>query len=58
MDLRKALSEYAALVEALRRDYTELDLSIEALRADHPELFFLDNQELNKIITHANRGRK
>lgn len=53
----EALKEYAAIVAGTRDEYTQEELTVSAIRRDHPELNFMDDDEIQEIIDHANKGR-
>lgn len=53
-----ALKEYAAIVKATREEYAEDELTVSILRKEHPELDFMDDDELEEIISFANKGRE
>jgi hypothetical protein len=40
-----------------RDEYTEEELTLAAIRNDHPELNFMDDDEIEDIISFANRLR-
>lgn len=58
MNIGAALKEYAAIVKATREEYTEDELTVSILREEHPELDFMDDDELEEIISFANKGRE
>ena len=58
MNIGAALKEYAAIVKATREEYAEDELTVSILRKEHPELDFMDDDELEEIISFANKGRE
>lgn len=52
----KILAEYFAVVVGLAKEYGS-DVSVNIVRADHPELNFMDDDEIDEILGHAEKCR-
>lgn len=55
-NLAKALAEYSAIVKGIAEEYAN-DVTVNIIRADHPELNFMDDDEIDEILGHAEKHR-
>lgn len=53
-NFREALKEYHDIVKGVKEEYTKEQRTINNIRKDHPELNFMDDDEIDDIINHAN----
>ncbi len=53
-NFEKALKEYHDIVTGIKQEYTREQRTIKTIRKDHPELNFMDDDEIEDIIKHAN----
>lgn len=48
----KALKQYDIIVRRIAKEYTD-ELKVKELREDHPELNFMDDEELETMLSLA-----
>lgn len=57
MDIKEALKEYSSIIKHMKEEYTQEDLTVNIIRKEHKELGFMDDDEIEELISHANKCR-